>query len=338
MWSLGERLFTTFGIAPALALPAAKVMNVLALSVPLNLAYIAVSNFLEAIQRPFPATWVMWIGNVVNVGLLLWLVPRHGAVGSAYATLGARGFLALALFVYVFFMPDRARYGVRSLHALPSYGALFRVGTAAALSQAAEAGAFSGMTLIAGRLGEQAVATYQIELNALAVIFMISLGLSTGTSVLTSEAIGANDFQRAGRASYLGLGLNALAMLLIGSALLLFRAPISHAYTADFALAAACAGLFPLLAAIIVPDGGQVVCAAALRARGDNWFPTCSHLLAYALVMPVLAFTWAEHRGQGVAGLMWAILAASLLSISVLVARLLVLTRSPAPRAATGNH
>jgi MATE family multidrug resistance protein len=333
-WSLGARLFTAFGIAPELAVAAAGVMNVLALSVPLNLVYTATASFLEAIQRPMPATWVMWIANLVNLALLLWLVPRYGAVGSAYATLGARGFLAFVLIAYVHRMKDAARYGVRAMGAAPSYGALFRVGGAAALSQAAEAGAFSGMTLIAGRLGEQAVATYQIELNALAVVFMLSLGLSTGTSVLSSEAVGRHDQAGAARASFVGLGLNTLLMLLVAAALILFRAAIARAYTADAALAAACASLLPLLALIVLPDGAQVVCAAALRARGDNWFPTGSHLFAYALVMPPLAFFWAERAGQGVSGLMWAILSASALSAGVLILRLLALARRAIPRPA----
>ena len=35
----------------------------------------------------------------------------------------------------------------------------------------------------------------------------------------------------------------------------------------------------PVAALVLVPDGGQVVVAAALRARGDNWLPTASHVL-----------------------------------------------------------
>src|SRR5688572_11250339 len=41
MWLAGERIFTTFGIAPELAAPSAKVMAVLAISIPLHLLYIA---------------------------------------------------------------------------------------------------------------------------------------------------------------------------------------------------------------------------------------------------------------------------------------------------------
>ena len=52
MWLAGERLFTVFGIEAALAGPSAKVMAVLAISIPLHLVYIAATYFLEAIKKP----------------------------------------------------------------------------------------------------------------------------------------------------------------------------------------------------------------------------------------------------------------------------------------------
>jgi MATE family multidrug resistance protein len=331
LWSGGSALFSAFGIERELARAAGRVMNVLALSVPLHLVYIAAAFFLEAIQRPLPATWLMWIANALNLGLNLWLVPRHGALGSAYATLGARAFLALSLIAYAFLMADARRYGLGMGGARGRLGALLRVGAAAALSQAAEAGAFSGMTVLAGRLGERAVATYQILLNLLALVFMVSLGIASATSVLTAQAVGRGDTRAAKRAGYLGLVLNAAAMSAVAALVVVLRAPIGRAYTADLALASACAALFPLLSAILLPDGAQVVAAGALRALGDNWFPTGSHLLAYALVMPALGYLWSDRLGLGVAGLLWASLWASVLSAGVLIARLAWLARASPP-------
>jgi MATE family multidrug resistance protein len=307
VWLLGARAFTAFGIAPELAVPASRVASILVLSVPLHFFYVVTAFFLESIQRPLASTIVMWSANAANLVLNLALVPSFGAVGSAWSTVGARFCLA---------------FGVRERAAGPSYKSLLGVGSAAALSHAAESGAFSGMTLLAGRLGATAVSGYQILLNLLSIVFMISLGVSSATAVLTSEATGRRAATDASRASFGGLALNTLCMLVAATFVLAFADSIGRAYTANLTLAAFVSSVLWLAAVVMLPDGGQVVVAAALRARGDNWFPTVSHLLAYALVMPALAYWLAEARGQGVTGLMLAIFGASVLSCGVLCLRL----------------
>jgi multidrug resistance protein, MATE family len=321
-WLLGERLFTVFGVAPELAAPATRVARILALSTPLQLLYVTTANFLESIQKPLASTWAMVGANVVNLALNWVFVPTLGAVGSAWSTMGARVCVAGGLMLYVWRLAEAEQYGVRQPAQGPSYAALLKVGVAAAVSQAAEAGAFSGMTMLAGRLGADAVSAYQILLNLLAVVFMLSLSMSSATAVLTSAAVGRGDVREASRASFTGLSLNLLLMLVVGALVFVLAGPIARIFTANLSLAGVVAGLMWLAALGMFPDGGQVVAASALRARGDNWFPTASHLLAYAAVMPVLAYWLAEAQGQGVAGLMLAILASSVLSCGVLSARL----------------
>jgi MATE family multidrug resistance protein len=264
----------------------------------------------------------MWLANGVNLGLNLLWAPEHGAVGSAWATFGARVFLAGALLACIWFLRERDHYGVRDMKAIgPSYGALLAVGLAAAVSQAVEAGAFSAMTVIAGRLGADVVAAYQILLNLMAFVFMVALGLAAATAVLVSEAIGRKAAADAARAGWTGLWLNTVAMLIMAVLIVVFAAPIGRVYTADATLAALIASLTWVAALALAPDGGQVVASSALRARGDNWFPTFSHVFAYAVVMPPLGYWLAEHMGMGVAGLMFAIFWASVASASVLIAR-----------------
>ncbi len=326
MWLAGERVFTMFGIGASLAAPSTPVMKILALSVPLHLLYVAGTFFLEAIKKPGISTAVMWVANAVNLGLNLLWVPEHGAVGSAWATVGARVFLAGAVLVWIFLLRDGAMYGVRKRGGEgPSYRALLAVGVAAAVSQAVEAGAFSAMTVVAGRLGAHVVAGYQIALNLMALVFMVALGLSTATAVLVSEAVGRRAPADAVRAGWTGLGLNIIAMGIAAVLVMVFARAIGRFYTADATLAALIASLMWIAAIIMAPDGGQVVASSALRARGDNWFPTFSHILAYAGVMPVLGYWFAEHEGMGVAGLLFAIFWASVLSAAVLVARWAVL-------------
>lgn len=333
MWLGGERLFTVFGIEADLARPSTPVMQILAFSIPLHLLYIAGTYFLEAIKKPGVSTFVMWLANGVNLGLNLLWVPEHGAVGSAWATVGARVFLASVLLAWIFLLKDGEAYGVRNSKGAQGhgYGALLAVGGAAAVSQAVEAGAFSAMTVIAGRISADVVAAYQILLNLMAFVFMIALGLAAATAVLVSEAIGRKAPHDAARAGWTGIWLNAIGMVIAAAAILIFAAQIGRAYTADIELAALIASLMWVCALVLTPDGTQVVAASALRARSDNWFPTFSHILAYAVAMPVLGYWLAEHQGMGVAGLLFAIFWSSVLSAAVLLLRWWALANQTAP-------
>lgn len=333
----GQQLFDVFGIEPDLAVHATPVMLILSWSIPLHLLYVAGTYYLEAIKKPGISTAVMWGANAINLGLNLLWVPEHGAIGSAWATVGARVFLAGVLLLWILVLPSSRDYGVRNLDAKgPSYGALFAIGIASAVSQAVEAGAFSAMTVIAGRLGAAVVAGYQIMLNLMAFVFMIALGMAAATAVLVSEAVGRRAPKDAAQAGWTGLAANTVAMLIAAGAILYFAVPIGHLYTADLQLAALIAAMMWIAALILTPDGAQVVIASALRARGDNWFPTFSHILAYAVIMPVLGYWFSELHGQGipalsawllsiehheVAGLMFAILISSIVSALVLLLR-----------------
>ena len=69
------------------------------------------------------------------------------------------------------------------------------------------------------------------------------------------------------------------------------------------------------------------VAAQALRARGDVWVPTVTHLTSYMVVMAPLAWFLAIPLKHGVNGMVWAVIIASVISCGLLLARFWALSR-----------
>ena len=100
------------------------------------------------------------------------------------------------------------------------------------------------------------------------------------------------------------------------------------ASTARCAIAMAAPALV-LACAFFLPDALQVVIAQSLRARGDVWLPTYTHLASYIGVMMPLAWFLAIPMKLGIIGITWAVIAASFLSCGLLLARFWMLSRRP---------
>jgi MATE family multidrug resistance protein len=78
---------------------------------------------------------------------------------------------------------------------------------------------------------------------------------------------------------------------------------------------------------MLFPDALQVVAAQSLRARGDVWLPTYTHLTSYILIMAPLAWFLAIPLHLGLIGIVWAIVIASFISATLLLTRFWVLSR-----------
>ena len=102
---------------------------------------------------------------------------------------------------------------------------------------------------------------------------------------------------------------------------------ISSGYTTDAATIAIAAPALVLACLFFAPDALQVVIAQALRARGDVWMPTYTHLASYILVMMPLAWWLAIPLGLGVNGIVWGVTIASVLSFALLLGRFWILSR-----------
>jgi multidrug resistance protein, MATE family len=320
LWTL-EHL----GQSAELARGAASCAAILGLSlVPVSI-YLTCAKTLEAVNRPRAALVLNAGANVVNLGLVLWLVPLYGADGAAWGTFGSRVFMAIGAVAWILLMPDNAQFKLLDLASPSAPGELneqMSIGFAAAGSRILEAGSFNALTIIAGIAGGIQIAAFSIVLNVMSFGFMPALGLATATAVVASNARGADDFPTALRVSWIGTGVSALYGVVFSLIMLALSATIANGFSTDPVLVAYAATLLALLWLMAVPDFIQVVVAEALRALGRPWFATWSHMLSYVFVMVPLGWLFCLHLDRGARGLVEAVGVASLVSASVLLVRL----------------
>jgi multidrug resistance protein, MATE family len=330
----GPPFLHAIGLERDLANGASRALLVFSLSLTSYAVSVTASFWLEGLSRPGPAAWAMWAANVVNLILVLLFVPGHlgvpeGAVGAAWATFGARLFLAVAMLAYIARMPQSRALGVfaKPERDRPAEIEQRRIGYGAGASNFLEVSAFASMNVIAGWIGGLAVAAWAIVLNVAAIVFMVPLGLATGAAVLVGNAYGRRDAAGVTRAGAVAFGVTAAFGLLVSLAIWPSAGLIVKGYTLDPATLAMAAPALALSCLFFFPDALQVVAAQALRARGDVWLPTYTHLTSYILVMMPLAWWFAIPLKMGIVGITWAVIVASFLSGGLLLARFWMLSR-----------
>jgi MATE family multidrug resistance protein len=331
----GPALLTLLRLPPDLVKGATMPLYVFSLSLTGYGVSVACSFWLEGLSKPGPGAWAMWAANVVNLIVDLLLVPGTfglpalGAVGGAWATTISRTFLVAYLLVYIARMPEARALGVftpaerdRAAEAEQR-----RIGYGAGVSNFFEVAAFASMNVIAGWISALAVAAWTIVLNVAAIVFMVPLGLATGAAVLVGSAYGARDLKGVNRAGAVAFGVTASFGLIVALVVWPAAPLISSGYTKDAATLAMATPALIVSCLFFVPDALQVVVAQSLRARGDVWLPTITHLTSYILVMMPLAWFLAIPMGLGILGMTWGVVIASLLSGGLLLGRFWLLSR-----------
>ena len=333
----GEDILRLLGQPQDIVAGGGKALAMLSLGLLPILMFAATSFFLEGIGRPRPGMVVSLAANFVNAGLGWILIyghfgmPAMGAAGATLALSITNWFMFLTLAGYVFVMPDGARYGVRAslVGHLGAVRALLVMGGPLALAIGLESSAFAATATFAGWIGTESLAGYQVALNVVALVYMLSIGLSTATAVRVANAVGRSDPVDLRRAGWVGAGLVLVLMIVIAVAIALARDPIAAFYTDDPAVRAVAVTALGIVAWIVVVDGTQGVLMGAMRGAADLVVPTATYAVSYwALTVP-LGYYLGVHDGRGIPGLMWSLFAGLVMAAVLLGGRFQVISGRP---------
>jgi MATE family multidrug resistance protein len=335
-WILG-----VLGQEPEVAAIGGRAFVMFSWSYPAFCIWLATAMFLEGLSRPVPGMVITLFGLGANV-LLDWVfifgrlgLPPMGAEGAAITTSIVRHLMLFALAGYLLAMRDREALGIfaRSRAGLEVVGKLCRLGLPLAISRALESGAFSALTLIAGLIGPAALAGYQITYNLIGLVFMAAVGTATATMIRVGNAVGRRNAREASRAGW--AGVLVVSSVTTAAMIVFFAMPeaLASLYTDKPALRALVTTLIFIGGFTLILDGAQMVLQGALRGLADIWTTSAIQFSAWWVVCVPLSYGLSLSVGLGPEGLIWAILAGSIVAASTSALRFRVLTaRGIAPR------
>jgi multidrug resistance protein, MATE family len=310
------------------------------------LLYATFRRYLQGIHAVRPVMFALISANVVNAfgnWVLIWGhlgAPALGVRGSAWATVGARVYMAS--FLYFAIVREHKKRGEAHPHVpfvfdLARVRQLVALGVPAASQLVLEVGAFAAVSALAGRLDPVSLGSHQIALNLAALSFMIPLGLSSAGAVRVGHAVGSGDARRARHAGWTALSIGAVIMATVGVVFLVAPTPLLRVFTNDGRVLSIGASLLAIAAVFQLFDGTQAVATGVLRGIGDTRTPMIMNVLGHWVLGLPVGYALCFWFGWGVAGL-WVGLCVGLVFVAIVLtiawhwrSRHLALPVEPAP-------
>ncbi len=309
---LARPALTLAGVAPDLADGGVAFSTMITLGYVPTMVGSAAFFFLQGIGRPKPGMIIITAALPLNV-LLNWVfitgnlgAPAMGATGAALATTLAVTLTTVIVLLYLRWMPDADRYGVRDAgwrRAWREGRALRRFGFAPGLATMLDLLGLNILAVWAGRFGAPTAAAFQILLSVHLVVLIVGMSLAMAASVRVGNAYGAQAWREIGLRAWLATGLTLCAMavlvVLIYPNLPLAILPFQpDAVTATEALAQLRA-----FVPFMLFDGVAFVLMLSLRAAGDPLMASVLQIAGYLGVAVGAAAILVVSFGLGGVGL-----------------------------------
>ncbi|MFT7486133.1 MAG: MATE family multidrug resistance protein [Candidatus Paceibacteria bacterium] len=311
-WMFTSNVLGGLGVDPELAELAGRYAVVQIPGIPFLLGFHALRSWLQGRGIMRPAMWVVFVANGLNV-IVNWALifghlgfEPHGLVGAGCATAFTQIFmlLGLLLFVRVFDLHKDA-WTRWSRAAWREVVAIARMGGPIGLQFGFEIWAFKAATLMAEKLGTEAVASHAIVLSLASISFMVPLGISIAASARVGNLIGARKFGDAQTASTAALILGVSSMMVFAILFIVLRDELPRLFNPDPLVVAGAAAILPVAAAFQLFDGLQVVAGGVIRGMGRTRILASVHFIAFYVFGLPLAYYLGVAGDQGLRGIWW---------------------------------
>ena len=336
----GERILIALGQMPATAHLSQQYLLGLAPSIVPALWFIALRNFMGAVNRPEPALWITLIAIPANAALGYLLIygemglPRLELLGAGVATtIVSIGMCLAGFWIAVSQRPFKKFHVLARLWRIDwsLMRQLFVIGAPISLSFLLEYGLFGAAALLMGLISTTAIAAHQIALQIAAILFMVPFGIGMAATVRVGQAVGHGDAAATRRSGFVAAMLGIVFMTVMTLAVIFGRHAIGRAFFGDSVQSegavAMTATLLLVGATFFIADGIQTVVAGALRGLNDTRLPLLCAAFSYWLIGFTTSYALAFWAGSGATGVWIGLSCGTAVYAVLLILRFRILTR-----------
>ncbi|OBK35182.1 MATE family efflux transporter [Mycobacterium sp. 1245111.1] len=287
-------------------------------------------QFSVGMRRPGPLLAVSIASIALNAALDVAFVyglfgaPKLGLAGVGLATTMVQILTAAAFYIVVRRDARLAPYlSVNLWHADPAIvRQILRLGWPISVTYGSEAGITSLAAVIMGAFGPVALAAHNVVTQLTRIAFQVSIGLSHGSSILVSRAIGRHDIRDAHRIATAAIVLGAVTTALLGLIYVAVPSWVLRPFLGPADATTVSVAKIFLLFAILqqLVDFTQNIAVGLLRGIGNTRYGLRATSIGYwAVGLPaMLLFAYPAHlHGPGI----WLGLSAGFATTAVLLWR-----------------
>lgn len=345
----GEEILLLLGQSPEPAELAGRYLFGLSWCLIPAWIFMALRNFMSAVNRPEPALWITLAAIPIN-GVLAYVLiygafgaPRLDVLGAGLATTLVNVFMCVVAIWIAYTRHPFKKYRVLGRFWRFDWQ-LFRqllvIGLPISGSFLLEYGLFAAAALLMGSISTSAIAAHQIALQTAAVLYMVPFGISMAATVRVGQAVGRRDAEATRRAGFTAMMLAVAFMVVMTIIVGLTRHSIPLLFLGDANAAGEtivlAATLLVLGATFFITDGAQSVAAGALRGLNDTQVPLLIAAFSFWIVGFASSYALAFAAGLGAIGVWIGLSLGTGVFAVLLLWRFHVLTRAQHLPAAPG--
>ena len=311
----GEEILLLLGQSPEPAALAGRYLFGLSWCLTPAWIFMALRNFMSAVNRPEPALWITLAAIPINGVLAYALIygaygaPRLDVLGAGLATTLVNVFMCVVAIWIAYTRHPFKKYRVLGRFWRFDWQ-LFRqllvIGLPISGSFLLEYGLFAAAALLMGSISTSAIAAHQIALQTAAVLYMVPFGISMAATVRVGQSVGRRDADATRRAGFTAMILAVAFMVFMTVIVGLTRHSIPLLFLGDAAASgetiALAATLLVLGATFFITDGAQSVAAGALRGLNDTQVPLLIAAFSFWIVGFASSYGLAFSAGLGAIG------------------------------------